>query len=65
MKNLFQKKFVRSFWRNQTSWKRHSNDYLTGYVEVNVAMSCGQEKTQKYWDYFYGIYQEKLEPIVT
>ena len=27
-------------------------------------MSCGQEKTQKYWDYFYGKYQEKLEPIV-
>jgi hypothetical protein len=33
-------------------------------VEVNVAMSCGQEKTQKYWDHFHGIYQAKLEPML-
>ena len=41
-----------------------SDTYLTVFVEVDVAMSCGQEKTQKYWDHFHGIYQAKLEPML-
>lgn len=41
-----------------------SDDFITTFFEINIAMGCGQEKTQAYWDFFYEKYQKMLEPML-